>query len=76
MSQEAEKQQANAIVISLELANRIGDYLSGKPYREVAGLIDGLQKGSPVAVQENAPEAVEEGPQEESEAKPLKKVKK
>lgn len=74
MSQE--QKQANAVVIPLELANAIGDYLFSQKYGEVFKLLEGLKMAQPVTMEERPSQAEmegEEGQDEESADKPSKK---
>lgn len=74
MSQE--QKQANGVVISLQLANAIGDYLFSQKYGEVFQLLEGLKKAQPVTMEERPSQAemeVVEEPAEEPADKPSKK---
>ena len=46
------EQQANAVVIELPVFRAVVNYLATKPYAEVAGLLEGMQRNAPVSVQQ------------------------
>jgi hypothetical protein len=57
MSQETKKveevkEQPNALVINMDLANAIGNYLSQRPYAEVKSIIAGLEASNTITLKE------------------------
>ena len=56
-----QKEQEQSVLLPVDVFNAVTDYLSNRPYREVAGLINEIRQGAKVVeVPEETEETVDE----------------